>query len=100
MYSQVDHMPPSFPTIRQCIIDAEGGGADLAESGRHDPSGFDRTSGAILGPTTVASLTLYVAAAFLHIIALRRIPLSVALPARPPLIFAQYLWAIFYTMRR
>ena len=28
----------------------ELGGADLAESGRHDPSGFDRTSGAILGP--------------------------------------------------
>jgi multidrug transporter EmrE-like cation transporter len=34
----------------------------------------------LLDPRTVAGLTLYVAAAFLYIIALRRIPLSVALP--------------------
>jgi small multidrug resistance pump len=44
-----------------------------------------------LDPGTVAGLTLYVAAAFLYIIALRRIPLSVALPCTA----ASYIGAIF-----
>ena len=44
-----------------------------------------------LDPRTVAGLTLYVAAAFLYIIALRRIPLSVALPCTA----ASYIGAIF-----
>jgi small multidrug resistance pump len=53
-----------------------------------------------LDPRTVAGLTLYVAAAFLYIIALRRIPLSVRCPARPPLILARYLSVISYTTRQ
>ena len=69
----------------------ELGGADLAESGRHDPSGFNRPSSAILGPEDSRWLTLYVGAAFLYIIALRRIPLSVALPCTA----ASYIGAIF-----
>jgi multidrug transporter EmrE-like cation transporter len=44
-----------------------------------------------LDPRTVAGLALYVAAAFLYIIALRRIPLSVALPCTA----ASYIGAIF-----
>ena len=44
-----------------------------------------------LDPRTVAGLTLYVAAAFLYIIALRRIPLSVALPCTA----ASYIGAVF-----
>jgi small multidrug resistance pump len=44
-----------------------------------------------LDPRTVAGLTLYVAAAFLYIIALRRIPLSVALPCTA----VSYIGAIF-----
>ena len=44
-----------------------------------------------LDPRTVAGLALYVAAAFLYIIALRRIPLSVALPCTA----VSYIGAIF-----
>jgi len=44
-----------------------------------------------LDPRTVAGLTLYVFASFLYIIALRRIPLSVALPCTA----ASYVGAIF-----
>jgi len=44
-----------------------------------------------LDPRTVAGLALYVGAAFLYIIALRRIPLSVALPCTA----ASYIGAIF-----
>jgi multidrug transporter EmrE-like cation transporter len=44
-----------------------------------------------LDPRTVAGLTLYVVASFLYIIALRRIPLSVALPCTA----ASYIGAIF-----
>jgi small multidrug resistance pump len=45
----------------------------------------------VLDPRTVAGLTLYVAAAFLYIVALRRIPLSVALPCTA----ASYIAAVF-----
>jgi small multidrug resistance pump len=44
-----------------------------------------------LDPRTVGGLTLYVFASFLYIIALRRIPLSVALPCTA----ASYIGAIF-----
>jgi small multidrug resistance pump len=45
----------------------------------------------VLDPRTVAGLTLYVAATFLYIVALRRIPLSVALPCTA----ASYIAAVF-----
>jgi multidrug transporter EmrE-like cation transporter len=44
-----------------------------------------------LDPRTVAGLTLYIVAAFLYIIALRRIPLSVALPSTS----LSYIGAVF-----
>jgi small multidrug resistance pump len=44
-----------------------------------------------LDPRTVVGLILYIVAAFLYIIALRRIPLSVALPCTA----ASYIGAIF-----
>jgi multidrug transporter EmrE-like cation transporter len=45
----------------------------------------------VLDLRTVAGLTLYIAAAFLYIVALRRIPLSVALPCTA----ASYVGAVF-----
>lgn len=45
----------------------------------------------VLDRRTVAGLTLYVAATFLYIVALRRIPLSVALPCTA----ASYIAAVF-----
>lgn len=45
----------------------------------------------VLDPRTVAGLALYVGATFLYIVALRRIPLSVALPCTA----ASYIAAVF-----
>jgi small multidrug resistance pump len=45
----------------------------------------------LLDARTIAGLTLYIVAAFLYIIALRRIPLSVALPCTA----VSYIGAIF-----
>jgi small multidrug resistance pump len=44
-----------------------------------------------LDPRTIAGLVLYIVAAFLYIFALRRIPLSVALPCTA----ASYIGAVF-----
>ena len=101
MYGQVDHLPFIVFHYRPAYhLAPRAAGQTLLKAGSMTRQASTELLAQFLDPRTVAGLTLYVAAAFLYIIALRRIPLSVALPARPPLTLAQYLSAIFYTMRR
>jgi hypothetical protein len=92
MYGPIDHLPfivfhypPAYHLLKAGAMTRQASTELLAQ---------------FLDPRTVAGLTLYVAAAFLYIIALRRIPLSVRCPARPPLILARYLSVISYTTRQ
>jgi small multidrug resistance pump len=56
------------------------GGQTLLKAGALGRSPSADFIGQVLDLRTAAGLTLYIAAAFLYIVALRRIPLSVALP--------------------
>jgi small multidrug resistance pump len=83
MYGPIDHLPfivfhypPAYHLLKAGAMTRQASTELLAQ---------------FLDPRTVAGLTLYVAAAFLYIIALRRIPLSVALPCTA----ASYIGAIF-----
>ena len=67
------------------------GGQTLLKAGAVGRSHSADFIGQVLDPRTVAGLTLYVAATFLYIVALRRIPLSVALPCTA----ASYIAAVF-----
>jgi multidrug transporter EmrE-like cation transporter len=66
-------------------------GQTLLKAGTMDRPDSTALLAQFLDPRTVAGFTLYTAAAFLYIIALRRIPLSVALPCTA----ASYIGAIF-----
>jgi len=67
------------------------GGQTLLKAGAMSRQASTGLLAQFLDPRTVAGLTLSVAASFLYIIALRRIPLSVALPCTA----ASYIGAIF-----
>jgi small multidrug resistance pump len=66
-------------------------GQTLLKAGAITREGSTDFMAQFFDPRTVGGLTLYVGAAFLYIIALRRIPLSVALPCTS----ASYIGAIF-----
>jgi small multidrug resistance pump len=66
-------------------------GQTLLKAGATSPQADRALLAQFLDVRTVAGLTLYIGAAFLYIIALRRIPLSVALPCTA----ASYIGAIF-----
>jgi small multidrug resistance pump len=67
------------------------GGQTLLKAGALGRSPSANFIEQVLDLRTVAGLTLYIAAAFLYIVALRRIPLSVALPCTA----ASYIAAVF-----
>jgi small multidrug resistance pump len=66
------------------------GGQTLLKAGALGQSASTGFIGQILDLRTAAGLTLYIGAAFLYIVALRRIPLSVALPCTA----ASYIGAV------
>jgi small multidrug resistance pump len=67
------------------------GGQTLLKAGALGRAHSGDFIGQVLDPRTVAGLALYVGATFLYIVALRRIPLSVALPCTA----ASYIAAVF-----
>jgi small multidrug resistance pump len=67
------------------------GGQTLLKAGALSRSPSADFIAQVLDPKTMAGLTLYIAAAFLYIVALRRIPLSVALPCTA----TSYIGAVF-----
>ena len=66
-------------------------GQTLLKAGATSRAASSALLAQFLDPRTVAGLGLYIVASFLYIIALRRIPLSIALPCTA----ASYIGAVF-----